>query len=100
MRTSELARALANDKRLLILNWLKEPLAYFSHQRVGHPLRDGVCGLLIARKLKISQPTATEHLQVLARAGLIRGKRIKQWTLYKRDAKRITQVKRILYADW
>jgi ArsR family transcriptional regulator len=30
---------------------------------------------------------------VLARAGLIRGKRIKQWTFYRRDEKRIREVK-------
>jgi len=100
MLTSDLAKALANDKRLQILRWLQQPLAHFSHQRFGHPLKDGVCGLLIARKLKISQPTATQHLQVLARAGLIRGKRLKQWTLYKRDEKRIAQVKRILHSGW
>jgi ArsR family transcriptional regulator len=52
--------------------------------------------LLIARKLKVSQPTASEHLNILASAGLIRGKRIKQWIFYKRDAKAIRQVKRML----
>jgi DNA-binding transcriptional ArsR family regulator len=45
-------------------------------------LRDGVCGVLIAQKLGISQPTASEHLKVLSRAGLVRAKRIKQWTFY------------------
>jgi DNA-binding transcriptional ArsR family regulator len=53
-----------------------------------------VCGLLIAEKLKVSQPTASEHLKVLARAGLIRSKRIKQWTFYRRDEARIRQLKR------
>ena len=40
--------------------------------------------LLIARKLGVSQPTASEHLNILSRAGLVRGKRLKQWTFYRR----------------
>jgi ArsR family transcriptional regulator len=50
--------------------------------------------LLIARKLRISQPTASEHLKILQQAGLIRGKRIKQWTFYKRDEAQIGKIKR------
>lgn len=59
-----------------------------------------MCGLFIAQKLHISQPTASEHLKILTGAGLIRGKRIKQWTFYKRDEKRIAEVKRSLRSDW
>ena len=59
-------------------------------------MRHGVCGLLIAQKLKVSQPTASEHLKVLARAGLIRSKRIKQWTFYRRDEPRIRALKRTI----
>ena len=87
-------RALANDRRLQILEWLKNPRAHFRPQVDGDLVRDGVCGLLIAEKLKVSQPTASEHLKVLARAGLIRSKRIKQWTFYRRDEARIRQLKR------
>ena len=81
--------ALASDRRLAILDWLKV---------WGDLVRDGVCGVFIAQKLGISQPTASEHLRVLAHAGLIRGKRIRQWTFYKRDEKRIADVKRQLRA--
>jgi ArsR family transcriptional regulator len=52
-------------------------------------VKDGVCGALIAAKLEVSQPTVSEHLKVLTQAGLIRPKRIKQWTFYKRDEKEI-----------
>jgi DNA-binding transcriptional ArsR family regulator len=89
-------RALANDRRLQILEWLKNPRAHFRPQVDGDLVRDGVCGLLIAEKLKVSQPTASEHLKVLARAGLIRSKRIKQWTFYRRDETRIRQLKRTI----
>jgi len=86
-------RALANDRRLNILEWLKRPRAHFPAQIDGDLVADGVCSVNIARKLRVSPPTASEHLNVLARAGLIRGKRIKQWTFYRRDEKRIREVK-------
>jgi ArsR family transcriptional regulator len=60
----------------------------------GDLVRDGVCGLNLARKLRVSQPTLSEHMRVLTRAGLVRGKRIKQWTFYKRDERRIRELKR------
>jgi DNA-binding transcriptional ArsR family regulator len=86
-------RALANERRLLILEWLKDPTAHFPAQRDGDLVADGVCGVLIAEKLGISQPTVSEHLKVLSQAGLVRAKRIKQWTFYKRDEDRIRAVK-------
>lgn len=89
-------RALANERRLQILEWLKNPREHFRPQVDGDLVRDGVCGLLIAEKLGISQPTASEHLKVLSRAGLIRPKRIKQWTFYKRDEARIRALKRTI----
>jgi DNA-binding transcriptional ArsR family regulator len=81
-------KALANDKRLQILEWLKEPEIHFPPQVDGDLVKDGVCGLLLAEKLSVSQPTASEHLKVLAQAGLVRTKRIKQWVFYKRDERR------------
>src|SRR5438309_9334360 len=86
-------RALANEKRLQILEWLKDPRAHFPPQTDGDLVKDGVCGIFIAEKLGVSQPTASEHLKILTQAGLVRGKRIKQWTFYKREEKAITQIK-------
>jgi len=96
MANSESLRAVANDKRLLILEWLKDPVAHFPPQVYGDLVKDGVCGVFIADKLRVSQPTASEHLRVLVRAGLIRSKRIKQWTFYKRVEKEIKDLKRSL----
>ena len=86
-------RALANDRRLQILEWLKDPRAHFPSQVDGDLVEYGVCGGFIADKLGVSQPTASEHLKVLTQAGLIRGTRIKQWTFYKRDETAIAAVK-------
>jgi DNA-binding transcriptional ArsR family regulator len=87
-------RALANQRRLQILDWLKDPVSHFPRQVDGDLVKDGVCGVLIAAKLRVTQPTASEHLKILAAAGLIRGKRIKQWTFYKRDEARIRAIKK------
>jgi DNA-binding transcriptional ArsR family regulator len=91
-------RALANERRLQILDWLKDPPAHFPPQVDGDLVKDGVCGVLIARKLAVSQPTASEHLKILTAAGLIRGKRIKQWTFYKRDEAAIRGIKKMILA--
>jgi len=91
-------RALANPKRLQILEWLKAPRRHFPPQRSGDLVRDGVCGVLLAAKLHVSQPTASEHLRILAHAGLIRGKRIRKWTFYRRDEAAIERVRRLIAA--
>jgi len=91
-------RALSSERRLRILDWLKHPVRHFPPQTDGDLMDDGVCGLLIARKLRVSQPTASEHLKILMQAGLIRGKRIKQWTFYKRDESNIRKIKKRILA--
>jgi DNA-binding transcriptional ArsR family regulator len=83
--TAEVFRALASRRRLQILEWLRDPVAHFPPQRDGDLVDDGVCVLFIADKLGVAQPTATAHLQALARAGLVTSKRAGQWTFYKRD---------------
>lgn len=87
-------RALGNDRRLAILEWLRDPKAHFPPQTDGDLVKDGVCGLLIAEKLGISQPTASEHLRILTQAGLLQSKRIKQWIFYRRDEAAIAAFKK------
>src|SRR5580693_5990087 len=96
----ELVKALASEKRLLILEWLRDPESHFPAQRDGDLVRDGVCSLFIADKLEVSQPTFWEHLKILSRAGLIRGTKIKQWVFYKHDEARIAAAKELLSGDW
>jgi DNA-binding transcriptional ArsR family regulator len=96
----QVVKALASDKRLQILSWLKAPRAHFRPQVDGDLVADGVCGVLIAEKLGVSAPTASEHLRILTRAGLLQPKRIKQWTFYKRNEKRIAEVKRTFRSAW
>jgi DNA-binding transcriptional ArsR family regulator len=82
-------RALANNKRLQILQWLKNPHKHFPPQVDGDLVADGVCSVFIADKLGVSQPTASEHLKILTQAGFVIPSRIKQWIFYKRDEERI-----------
>ena len=96
MRPELTLRALANKRRLQILEWLKDPARHFPKQVDGNLVRDGVCGVLIARKLRVSQPTASEHLKILSQAGLVRGKRIKQWTFYRRNEAGIKQFRKMI----
>ncbi|MFD0687395.1 ArsR/SmtB family transcription factor [Actinomadura fibrosa] len=96
----DLVKALANDKRLLILEWLRDPERHFPPQRDGDLVEDGVCSLFLAQKLGVSQPTCGEHLRVLSRAGLVRGTKIKQWVFYRRDEERIAHAKELLSGEW
>src|SRR3990170_662744 len=96
MNVAMALRALANERRLLILNWLRDPKKHFRTQVDGDLIDDGVCGNLIAEKLGISAPTLSEHMRVLTAAKLVRSKRIKQWTMYKRDEAAIAAVKRAI----
>jgi len=92
-------RALANERRLQILEWLKDPRRHFHTQVDGDLVRDGVCTLLIAQKLGVSQPAVSEHLRILSQAGLIHGTPIKQWIFYRRDEERISELKKAIQAQ-
>jgi DNA-binding transcriptional ArsR family regulator len=91
-----IAQALASGRRVQILKWLKDPRRHFPPQVDGDLVRDGVCGLRIAQKLGVSQPTASEHLRILAAAGLLRSRKIKQWMFYRRDVAGLRRARRVL----
>ncbi|HYL64668.1 MAG TPA: ArsR family transcriptional regulator [Candidatus Methylomirabilis sp.] len=96
MNLEQALAALSNTRRLQILDWLKSPRMHFPPQVYGDLVRDGVCGVFIAKKLRVSQPTASEHMKILQQAGLVRAKRIKQWTFYRRDEARIARIKTMI----
>lgn len=99
MQAVEIIKALANDRRLMILHWLKDPRAHFPPQLDGDLERDGVCALFLAEKLGISPATLSAHMRLLLRADLVRSKRIKQWIFYRRDEERLRAVKATLLAE-
>lgn len=92
-------KALASQPRLQILEYLKDPVGNFPPQVYGDLLEDGVCADFIRDKLGISAATATQHLKILSEAGLIRPKRIRQWTFFKRVESRIETIKQQIEAE-
>ncbi|WP_158817017.1 helix-turn-helix transcriptional regulator [Methylocapsa sp. S129] len=99
MQAADVIKALANERRLQILDWLKNPRAHFPPQTDGDLVEDGVCALFIAEKLGVSPATLSEHMRVLVRARLLRAKRIRQWTFYRRDEEEIRAIKSELLAN-
>ena len=89
---SDALRALANPRRLAIVRWLADPTSHFPPQRDGDLVEDGVCVGFITRKVGLSQPAVTEHMQVLASAKLVSSKKIKNWVFYKLDDDRVSEV--------
>ena len=96
MDVAAIFRALANERRLQILEWLRDPRAHFPPQADGDLVEDGVCGVFIADKLGVTQATLSEHMRVLTGAGLVAAKRVKGWTMYRRDEARIAAAKRAI----
>jgi ArsR family transcriptional regulator len=96
MNLPSVLRALANERRLQILAWLRDPEAHFPPQIDGDLVEDGVCGQFIAEKLGVGAATVSEHMRILVEAGLVRAKRVKQWTMYRRDEERIAAAKRAI----
>jgi DNA-binding transcriptional ArsR family regulator len=99
MKCLSALQALANGRRLMILGWLKNPRAHFRPQVDGDLVKDGVCGVLLAEKLGVSQPTLSEHMRVLCQAELVQSKKVKRWTFYKRNERRIREVKRSIASN-
>lgn len=77
-------KALSNETRLKILQWLKEPEQNFT---IGESLDDdhGVSVSLIQQKAGLSQSTTSHYLSLLQDAKLITATRCGQWTYYRRN---------------
>lgn len=86
-------KALANETRLFILEWLKTPDKHFLHQETGKPSEIGVCVTLLAEKAGMTQPTISRHLELLHRANLVKVARKGKWSFYTRDEDGISQYK-------
>ncbi|MBL7253106.1 ArsR/SmtB family transcription factor [Paractinoplanes lichenicola] len=78
-------RALSNEVRLHVLQWLKDPARNFPPPDDDAAEGVGVCVSDIQRKAGLAASTMSAHLSVLHRAGLVRATRAGQWTYYQRD---------------
>lgn len=79
-------KALSNEKRIKILEWLKEPGKHFTSPHCDVS-QDGVCVGLIEQKSGLSQSTVSQYLLQLQQAGLISMERQGQWTYCKLNKK-------------
>jgi DNA-binding transcriptional ArsR family regulator len=92
-------KALANPKRLQVLEWLKDPVANFPPQVDGDRVADGVCSDFIREKLGVTAATASRHLTLLTAADLLIAARKKGWTFYRRNEPAIGAFTRRLRAE-
>lgn len=91
-------KALANDTRLRVLDWLKDPAVNFPP--AAPDVADlGVCVGLLQQKAGTSASTMSAHLAVLQRAGFVTATRRGQWTYYRRDEDRIRAFCQRLHHD-
>lgn len=92
MEPIEIFKALSNESRLQILQWLKEPERHFKPHEGIDMSTTGVCVSQITDKLKMTQSTASQYLTILLRAGLIKAVRIGKYTYYKRDEDAVRKI--------
>lgn len=86
MNMLNVLKALANEKRLQILEWLKEPAKHFTSATCD-VTKEGVCVGLIEQKVGLSQSTVSQYLLQLQQAELITMERKGQWTFCKLNKK-------------
>ncbi|MFE4713593.1 MULTISPECIES: ArsR/SmtB family transcription factor [unclassified Paenibacillus] len=99
MDTIEILKALSNESRLQILQWLKEPEKHFNPHE-GIDMRTiGVCVGQVTDKLNMTQSTTSQYLTTLQRAGLITSERIGKYTYYKRDEGKISEALALLKGE-
>ncbi len=84
METQEIFKVLANETRLHILQWLKEPEVHFPPQDVD-PRSVGVCVSSIQKKTELAQSTVSHYLSMLEATGLVISTRQGQSTYYRRN---------------
>lgn len=88
MDTQTIIKALANETRYSILEWLKNPEENFSpqhHMSADCDFAGGVCVGSISEKTGLAQSVVSGYLVKLQKAGLLESRRIGQWTYYRRD---------------
>lgn len=93
-------RTPGGERRLDILEWLKDPARHFPPQRHADLVEDGVTADAIAAKLGVRRRVADTHLALLTDLGLLRATRVKRRLHYRRDEMRIAEVARMFEKGW
>ena len=99
MNQLEVFKALANESRLQILFWLKDPKCYFTHEEPVDMVEVGVCVGQIQLRLGVTQSTASQYLSVLQKADLVIATRIGKWTYYRRNEEAIAKLAKLVETE-
>lgn len=88
-------KALANETRVNMLRWLRDPEGNFPPQVTSMEEIDfvgGVCWRSMQQKCGLSMSATSQYLSVLADAGLVETKRVGQWTFFRRNEENIREL--------
>lgn len=92
----DIFKVLANETRIDMLKWLKNPLDHFdkptAHLSKNINKKGGVCVGDIQEKANMSQSTVSHYLSMLQKAGLLESERHGKWTYYRRNEETIQQL--------
>lgn len=93
---TEVFKALSNETRRNMLEWLREPEKHFKEKDafLSEKVRgkNGVCVGDLQEKANLSQSTVSNYLQMLQKAGLLASERHGQWTYYRRNEENIRKL--------
>lgn len=93
----ELLKVLAHPMRLRILQWLRDPRGHFPvEQGIADPEEYGICVSQITDKANLAQSTISSFMRALERENLVISTRVGKWTHYKRNEKRIAELREAL----
>ena len=88
-------KALGNETRLNILEWLKNPKENFEpqiHLSIMDNFQEGVCVGAIKKKAGLSQSTISGFLSIMEEAGLLESRNIGQYTYFRRNETVIREI--------
>ena len=92
-------KALGNETRLNILEWLKNPKENFEtqiHLSVMDDFQEGVCVGSIRKKAVLSQSTISSFLSMLEKVELVESRNIGQYTYFRRNEQKIKEIKEMI----
>ena len=92
-------KALGNETRLNILEWLKNPKENFEtqiHLSVMDDFQEGVCVGKKKKKAVLSQSTISSFLSMLEEVELVESRNIGQYTYFRRNEQKIKEIKEMI----
>ena len=96
MASIDIFKALANEHRLLIMHYLKDPPAYFVHETDVDMTEHGVCVGEIQRVLGLTQSTTSHYLTMMNKSDLLIATRIGKWTYYRRNEATLNRLSKFI----